>query len=203
MTFINPPTRVLVHSGSFTPPSGQHQVPVSWFRRSRSCLFRQPLDGCQGSRGEGGTDSLCLLFCWQPSITPARPPTSSVATGTASPSGGRATGTRIAKMALTRNQSTAVSANALVPSRSFASCSGKEAADGPGVEVAFCCARVPTLTTDQPTHFLGGFAMGHSGVCRVLLILGQALRLTAFPLQLNGKKKWRPANPPRGPTASY
>lgn len=59
--------------------------------------------------------TVSLLFCWQPSIIPVRPPTSSVTTGTASPSGGRVTVTQIAKMVLMRIQSTVVNANALAP----------------------------------------------------------------------------------------
>lgn len=66
-----------------------------------------------GSRNEGNIYNFSLLFCWQPSIIPVRPPTSSVTMGTASLSGGHVMVTWIAKMVLMRIQSTVVNTNAL------------------------------------------------------------------------------------------
>lgn len=108
-------------------PRRHSDAPVSTLLPSTVLLFRHPLDVYGGSRNEGSIDSFSLLFCWQPSITPVRPPTSNVTMGTASPRGGHVTVTWIAKMVLMRIRPTVVSTNTLALTRSFTSvcCSGR------------------------------------------------------------------------------
>lgn len=72
-----------------------------------------------GRRDERNIDDFSLLFCWQPSIIPVSPPTSSVTMGTASLSGGHVMVTWIAKMVLMRIQSTVVKTNSLALTWSF------------------------------------------------------------------------------------
>lgn len=102
-----------------------------------------PLDSWRGMEMRGVR--LCLSSLLQPSITPVRPPTSSAETGTASPSGGRVTGIRTARMVLMRIQSTVVNANSPAPSLSLPSvcCSGREATESQGMK---CCSPMPVFT---------------------------------------------------------
>lgn len=166
------------------------------FRRLRSTLRAAPGHTCDLVQafsplgpwwwwehgGEGRLDHFSLLFLWQPSITPVRPPTSSVTTGTASPSGGRVTVTWIAKTVLMKIQSAVVSADALALPRAFPMSAVPENRQQTGQEIEWCPAGpgCPLWPLVSP-QFLCGTAVQCVGLGYVVLILGQAGCLTACP----------------------